>query len=473
MNTVKPNILIVDDTRANLRLLARILTEKGYMVRPVPDGDMALSAAQAEIPDLILLDIKMPRLSGYEVCEKLKADEKTRDIPVIFISALDEVMDKVKAFTIGGVDYITKPFQEEEVFARVQTHLTLRNLQKNLEEKNETLSETLKELQAAQNQLILREKMAALGQLIAGIAHEINTPLGAVQASINNISNALKASLRQLPELLRQLSPERQADFFTLSQSAFSNKETLSSKEARQIKREMKKELEELGVDNPDAVASFLVTMGIYEDIALFMPLLREKNNDFILQTAYNLFMLQNNSQNIMMAVDRASKVVSALKNYARHDSFDRMVRANVTEGIEVVLTLWHNRLKKGIEVIRKYEDVPETLCYPDELNQVWTNLIHNAIQAMDGAGRLEIHIAEQGNDIVVRISDSGPGIPEDIQDRIFEPFFTTKTSGEGSGLGLDIARNIISRHKGRIEAESGPGKTIFSVFLPIRQLSV
>lgn len=472
MNNVKPNILIVDDTRANLRLLARILTEKGYMVRPVPDGKMALSAAQAELPDLILLDIKMPHLSGYEVCERLKADEKTRDIPVIFISALDEVMDKVKAFTIGGVDYITKPFQEEEVLARVRTHLTLRNLQKNLEEKNETLSEALKELKRTQNQLILREKMAALGQLIAGIAHEINTPLGAVQASVNNISNALKASLRQLPQLFQQLSAERQADFFALSQSAFSNKEPpLSSKEARQIKREMKKELEEMGIDHPDAVANALVTMGIHEDLSIFMPLLREKNNDFILQTAYNLFMLQNNSQNIIIAVERASKVVSALKNYARHDNFERMVRANVTEGIEIVLTLWYNRLKKGVEVIRKYEAVPETLCHPDELNQVWTNLIHNAIQAMDGAGTIEIHVAEQDSHIVVRISDSGPGIPENIKGRIFEPFFTTKKSGEGSGLGLDIARNIISKHDGKIEAESVPGKTTFSVFLPIRGL--
>jgi len=131
------------------------------------------------------------------------------------------------------------------------------------------------------------------------------------------------------------------------------------------------------------------------------------------------------------------------------------------------VLTLCQNQLKKGIEVVKNYEDIPDILCYPDELNQVWTNLIYNAIHAMDGSGRLGIDIAGQGSDIAVRITDSGHGIPEAIRERIFEPFFTTKPAGEGSGLGLDLVRKIIDRHQGRIEVESQPGKTTFSVFLP------
>jgi len=130
------SILIVDDTPANLRLLAQMLAERGYQVRPVPDGELALAAIRAEPPDLILLDIRMPEMDGYEVCRRLKADSQTRDIPVIFISALDETQGKVKAFTMGGVDYITKPFQIEEVLARVQTHLALRRLQKQIQDAN-------------------------------------------------------------------------------------------------------------------------------------------------------------------------------------------------------------------------------------------------------------------------------------------------------------------------------------------------
>lgn len=128
------NILLVDDTPNNLRLLSAMLTEQGYEVRRVVNGQMALKTAQANPPDLMLLDIKMPDMNGYEVCQRLKADPETRDIPVIFISALDEVLDKMKAFAVGGVDYITKPFSEEEVFARVENILTIRKLQQQLKQ---------------------------------------------------------------------------------------------------------------------------------------------------------------------------------------------------------------------------------------------------------------------------------------------------------------------------------------------------
>jgi sigma-B regulation protein RsbU (phosphoserine phosphatase) len=139
----KADILIVDDTPANLRLLSQMLAEQGYQVRPVPDGSLALAATQAELPDLILLDIRMPEMDGYQVCEHLKADAQTCDIPIIFISALDATQDKVRAFTTGGVDYVTKPFQFEEVLARVETHLALRRLQKQLQDANKKMAQEL------------------------------------------------------------------------------------------------------------------------------------------------------------------------------------------------------------------------------------------------------------------------------------------------------------------------------------------
>lgn len=130
------NVLIVDDTPANLQLLANMLKERGYKTRPVPSGILALQAARSDPPDLILLDINMPEMNGYEVCERLKADGQLKEIPVIFISALNEILDKVRAFSVGGVDFISKPFQFEEVQARVETHLKLRSLQKELEKHN-------------------------------------------------------------------------------------------------------------------------------------------------------------------------------------------------------------------------------------------------------------------------------------------------------------------------------------------------
>src|SRR5579872_4316386 len=133
------SILVVDDVSANLRVLTGMLKDRGYKVRPVPSGELALLAARKASPDLILLDINMPEMNGYEVCQHLKADEVLRGIPVIFISALNENLDKVKAFAVGGVDYIMKPFQMEELHARVETHLKLRRLQVELEETNSRL----------------------------------------------------------------------------------------------------------------------------------------------------------------------------------------------------------------------------------------------------------------------------------------------------------------------------------------------
>ncbi|MDY0092502.1 MAG: response regulator [Candidatus Vecturithrix sp.] len=476
MNTTRCSILIVDDTPANLRLLSGILAQKDYMIRPVTDGALALSAARTDPPDLILLDIMMPTMSGYDVCKQLKADERTRDISVIFISAKQEILDKVTAFSLGAVDYITKPFQAEEVLARVETHLSLRNLRKSLEEKNQQLSETLQRLKATQEQLIVREKMAALGHLIAGIAHEINTPLGAIQASIGNISNALQASLQQLPKLFQQLSAEQQTTFFALLQKALDTPGSLSSREARQVKRKLTEELTAYAIPDADAIAATLVNMGIYEEIAPFLGLLHDDNRLFIVQTAYHLVMQHNNSHNIMSAVERASKVVFALKKYAHYDESDQKIKADIVEGLEAVLTLYHNHLKKGITVNKVYADIPQILCYPDELQQVWINVIHNAIRAMEGHGILEIttEIAEINHRtaVVVAITDSGHGIPAAIQPRIFEPFFTTKPAGEGSGLGLDIVHQIIERHQGKIDVESHPGRTTFRIFLPIESES-
>lgn len=171
LSSASRDILIVDDTQTNLQLLTRILSERGYRVRAVLNGTRALAAALASPPGLILLDINMPDMSGYEVCERLKADPRTCDIPVLFISALSETQDKLKGFAVGGVDYITKPFQVEEVLARVQTHLALRNTRRLLEMANLELERRLLELQAR------NEELDAFAHTVA---HDLKKPLQAM-----------------------------------------------------------------------------------------------------------------------------------------------------------------------------------------------------------------------------------------------------------------------------------------------------
>jgi len=172
------SIVVVDDTSANLQVLAGMLKDRGYKVRPVPSGKLALLAAQRDPPDLILLDINMPEMNGYEVCEHLKADDQLKGIPVIFISALTEQLDKVKAFAIGGVDYITKPFQMEELHARVETHLKLRRLQIELEESNARLAKANDVLRSKQEEL--SDLHLRKDEFLAMLSHELRNPLAPI-----------------------------------------------------------------------------------------------------------------------------------------------------------------------------------------------------------------------------------------------------------------------------------------------------
>ena len=172
-NSNKGNILIVDDQPENLKVLTSMLTEQGYQVQPAISGQLALKAARKEPPDLILLDILMPDMDGYEICERLKAEEQTRDIPIIFLSGLVETDEKVKAFVAGGVDYVTKPFRGAEVLARVETHLSLRNMQKQLEEQNIRLEQKIAERLRAEEELReSEERHKKLVHNIPGMVYE-------------------------------------------------------------------------------------------------------------------------------------------------------------------------------------------------------------------------------------------------------------------------------------------------------------
>lgn len=338
-----------------------------------------------------------------------------------------------------------------------------------LSEKNAELANTLQELKRTQKELIQSEKMAALGQLIAGVAHEINSPLGAIRSSVQNIADFLGEQLQQLPIFFKQLSPERQQDFFALLHKSSQETDSLSSKEKRQLKKLVQRQLESEGIDDADSLACTLLDIGICNNIEAFLPLLKDSENPNILEIAYQFATVQKSTKNIITATDRAAKIVFALKSYSRYDQSGSKAIANITDGIDTVLTLYHYQIKHGVEVVRNYgTDLPSVLCYPDELNQVWTNLLHNALQAMGNKGVLKIDVKHQDNTISVSITDNGPGIPPEIMPRIFEPFFTTKPPGEGSGLGLDIVHKIIEKHQGQLQVESVPGQTKFTVSLPI-----
>ncbi|GAB4178509.1 MAG: AAA family ATPase [Coleofasciculaceae cyanobacterium] len=370
----------------------------------------------------------------------------------------------------GKIVYAIATFQD--ISDRKQAEKLVAQYNRTLEiqvaERTQELAQALDDLKATQDELIQSAKMAALGQLIAGIAHEVNTPLGAIRSSAASVSQFLSQTLEELPELLQSLPSEQVENFLALLQRSLKSESNLSAKEERQLKRTLIRQLEDEDIEDADDFADSLMDMGVYQELEPFLPLFKRPDGLEILELAYRVTELQRGMQTISMATDRASKVVFALKTYARYDSSSEKVPTKLIEGIETVLTLYHNQLKQGVKVIRNYIELPPILGYPDELNQVWTNLIHNALQAMDNRGTLTIDVMHQEGEVKVSITDNGKGISAEILPKIFEPFFTTKPPGEGSGLGLDIVRRIIKKHQGRVGVDSVPGKTTFTVFLPI-----
>jgi len=338
-----------------------------------------------------------------------------------------------------------------------------------LNNKNAELSKTLKELQEAQHQLVQSEKMASLGQLIAGIAHELNTPLGAIKSSIGTVIASSDESLRRIPALVKSLSDANLAIFIKILEQGAANTGHFTSREERKIKKGLRADLEAENIENSDDIADNLIDMAVHSIDKSYFELFKLKNAPEIMQTGYYIAAQKRNSMNIQTAVERAAKIIFALKSFTRSGTEGVMSTASIPNNIETVLTIYNNQLKQGIEVVKNFQPVPDIKCFAEELSQVWTNLIHNATQAMENKGILTLGVFQEGKEIVISIKDNGSGIPEDIQPRVFEPFFTTRAAGEGTGLGLDIVRKIIERHGGTINFETEAGKgTTFFVKLPV-----
>ncbi len=433
-NHHKRNILVVDDTPDNLRLLSAMLTAQGFEVRKALNGKMALTACQMVLPDVILLDINMPGMDGYQVCQQLKADDKTCEIPVIFISALDDVVDKVKAFDVGGVDYIAKPFHGAEVVLRIENQINLRLLQVKLQEKNFLLQQALDNLKASQVQQIQNEKMVALGQLVAGLAHEINNPISFIYGNLQYAGQYVQ-DLVNMIEVYQQEYPK-------------------PTPKIQQIAK--------------DVDLNFMI-----------------KDLQSLIGAMYR-------------GSDRIREIVLALQHFSRHDEAEmkRVNIHEDIENTLVMLQhrLREAADRPAIVVVKDYGNLPLVTCYASELNQVFMHLLNNAIDAIEeGVGSGEWGMGNQSstsysllstpqirihtevtdlNMVKIAIADNGLGIEESLRSRLFDPFFTTKPVGKGSGLGLSISYQIIvQKHRGNITCTSDVGKGAeFAIEIPIEQ---
>jgi signal transduction histidine kinase len=361
----------------------------------------------------------------------------------------------------------------QEEMRRAQNEL--QKLNSNLEtivgQRTQELEVTLNELKNTQDQMVLNEKMSALGQLVAGIAHELNSPLGAIKASSESVLSEFRTVAENLPQLFVNLPTELQPLFLEVLQRLTRQRDDvhLSSREMRKLRKEIAGELEKYGLPENHAqdVASRLTEIGLISDIQPFYPLfVYDRVN--LAEVLFAIGQLHINLDNIHVAAKRTQRIVYALKNYTHSSLSNEKQPTDLAGDIDTVLTLYTNQLKKGIDIVKRYDLHTPVPAFSDELNQVWTNFLQNAIQAMQGEGRLEIGVYKQDEHAVVEFIDSGPGMPPEVQARVFEAFYTTKAKGEGTGLGLNICRKIIDKHGGTINVESEPGRTRFWVTLPL-----
>ncbi|NER29074.1 MAG: hybrid sensor histidine kinase/response regulator [Symploca sp. SIO1C4] len=420
-DTSTGNILVVDDTPENLRLLSTMLTEHGYKVRKVISGKLALDAAQVNPPDLILLDIMMPQINGYEVCKQLKASEQTAKIPVIFLSALNEAIDKVKAFNVGGADYITKPFQIEEVVARVENQLLIRRLQKQQQEHNIKLQQEISDRQQAQVAL------QTLNQEL-----EIR-----VQARTAQLTQANQQLLKLENQLRQALVQEQELNEFK----------------------------------------SRIITTISHE----YRTPLTTINSSAELLELYRHKWPQEKQLNHLQRIQRKVKHLTSLVNDVLFlDKFEyEKIQLNLTPldlikfSEELVEELKMTTAKGQIIEFSYQGDCFQGAWDEKILRQILSNLLSNAIKYSPEVSVIKFQISGQDGKVVWQIKDQGIGIPPEDQLRVFESFHRANNVGNipGIGLGLSITKKCVDLYNGQITCESEVGVgTIFTVTIPADQ---
>ena len=409
----KPNIVVADDN-ADMRELLKFILGREFEVHVAQNGREALRQVERVSPDLVVTDIMMPEMTGIELCRILKTTPSTASTPVMLVSSKAESEMKVKGLELGADDYVTKPFHPRELLARARGLVQLRVLQREAKDRNEALETAMRELKAAETQLVRSERLAAVGEIAAGVAHEVNNP---VNFALNAV-RALRVGVAEICEVAEGLAT---VDWETI-QSSPDRLENLHD------------QLDEIRID----------------------------------ETASNVDEL---GRIISDGLERTHRLVADLLVFASPDRSER-IQVDLARCIRSTTALLRPAIiDSGATFEVKIPDqLPPISGDPGALNQVLLNLIKNALEAtIDQHGLVRIEAKAYEDRVEIRVIDDGPGLESTVQERLFEPFFTTKSAGGGTGLGLSISRQIAESYEGELSVESILGEgTTFTLTLPL-----
>ncbi|MCV2371240.1 sensor histidine kinase [Roseateles oligotrophus] len=402
-------VLVVEDTQASLKLLSDLLRAAGYQVREAPNGELALWSANARPPELILLDVRMPGIDGLEVCRRLKQNPSLCEVPVLFLSAQHDAEDKLAGFKAGAVDFIAKPYQAEEVLARTRTHLQLARTRKALQSRNQELGTALQALNEAREEARRTESMAALGSMVAGIAHEMNTPIG----NSLLVASALAGQARDMARDVARLMSEQQPPASTPIPKAFV---------------------------------------------------------DFIADTQDGCSLVLRNLERSAQLIATFKKLAASPLNLRRKNFELDHYLVELLDAKQSQLEKHHVSLRLNLQPGLHMDSYPEAL--GEVITELLGNAIFHAFGSAGGQIEISALTSDEIDPLSplsILVRDNGAGIASEHLDRVFVPFFTTKIGQGRNGLGLNIVQNLLRNVLGggiRVEASMGQG-SCFAMQIP------
>jgi signal transduction histidine kinase len=448
-------VLVVEDSRVNRLALVRGVEREGHRVLAAADGREALELLAREAVDMVLLDLLMPEVDGFAVLAAMADDPSLREVPVLVISAVETSEEVARAIALGAIDCLPKPV--DPVLLRVRLRTALERAR-------------LRRLERAflRQELALREqeRLATLGRLSAGLGHELNNPAAAALSASRQLRQALEVADASLAEVLAR---PQGAEVVAAAERLRASATPPAGAAARsRLDEELEDTLTRLGVAQPWTVAGELAFAGVEphevdevaavlgDDVVASLDWLRARVR------------VQRLVDAIVTSVGRMTELTTALRGYSYLDRAPQQ-DVDVRQSLGHTLTILAHKRPAGVTVVRDDdEDLPLIHAYGGQLNQVWTNLLDNALAAVGGSGTVTVRTRRAGDGVLVEVSDDGPGIAPELQGRVFEPFVTTKPPGQGTGLGLAITHQIVTEvHGGSVSVTSAPGSTTFRVQLP------